>query len=94
MTYVTKYILFYSLFCAILIIVNEGLTRADPPHRGQGRIAMSKYFSDYGRLAPLSREAYFAGDWEYVCSSVASDDDVEYDIVRSYDNSDWRYTSI
>ena len=55
---------------------------------------MSKYFSGYGRLAPLSREAYFAGDWEYVCSSVAFDDDVEYDIVRSYDNSDWRYTSI
>ena len=94
MIYVTKYILFYFLFCAILIIVNEGLTRADPPHRGQRRIAMSKYFSDYGRLAHLSREAYFAGDWEYVCSSVAFDDDVEYDIVRSYDNSDWRYTSI
>ena len=36
MTYVTKYILFYFLFCAILIIVNGGLTRADPPHRGQG----------------------------------------------------------
>ena len=94
MTYVTKHILFYFLFCAILIIVNEGLTRADPPHRGQRRVAMSKYFSDYGRLAHLSREAYFAGDWEYVCSSVAFDDDVEYDIVRSYDNSDWRYTSI
>ena len=30
----TKYILFYFLFCAILVIVNEGLTRADPPELG------------------------------------------------------------
>lgn len=51
MTYVTKYILFYFLFYAILIIVNEGLTRVDPPHLGQRGTAMSKYFSDYGRLA-------------------------------------------
>ena len=55
---------------------------------------MSKYFGDYGRLAPLSRKAYFSGDWEYVCSAVAYDDDIEYDIVRNYDGSDWRYTSI
>lgn len=94
MTYVTKYTLFYFLFYAILIIVNEGLTRADPPHQGQRRIAMSKYFSDYGRLVFLSRSDYLSGEWEYVCSSVAFDDDVEYDIVRSYDNSEWRYTSI
>lgn len=55
---------------------------------------MSKYFGEYGRLAFLSREAYFAGDWSYVCSDVAYDDDVEYDIVRNHDGSDWRYTSI
>ena len=55
---------------------------------------MSKYFGEYGRLDFLSREAYFAGDWSYVCSYVAYDDDVEYDIVRNHDGSDWRYTSI
>lgn len=55
---------------------------------------MSMYFSDYGRLAFLSRSDYFRGEWEYVCSSVSYDDNEEYDIVRNYDGSDWRYTSI
>ena len=55
---------------------------------------MSMYFGDYGRLAFLSRSDYFRGEWEYVCSSVSYDDDKEYDIVRNYDGSDWRYTSI
>lgn len=55
---------------------------------------MSMYFGDYGRLVFLSRSDYFRGEWEYVCSSVSYDDDKEYDIVRNYDGSDWRYTSI
>lgn len=55
---------------------------------------MSMYFSDYGRLVFLSRSDYLSGEWEYVCSSVSYDDDREYDIVRNYDGSDWRYTSI
>lgn len=55
---------------------------------------MSMYFSDYGRLAFLSRADYFRGEWEYVCSAVSYDDDKEYDVVRNYDGSDWRYTSI
>ena len=55
---------------------------------------MPKYSEEFGRLAPLAREDYFRGYWEYVASEYLDDDGVFYDIVRSPDNADWRYTLI
>lgn len=54
----------------------------------------TKWSEFYGRLAYLSREEYFRGDWEYVTSEELDEDGVLYDIVRSHDNADWRYTLI
>lgn len=55
---------------------------------------MTKYSSEFGTLAFLSRRDYFRGDWEYVASEELDGDGVLYDIVRSADNTDWRYTRI
>jgi len=65
MTDVTKYTLFYFLFCAILIIVNEGLTRADPPHRGQRRIAMAinVIIDEYWDVISVNGRSYEAENW-------------------------------
>jgi len=54
----------------------------------------AKWSESYGRLAYLSREEYFRGSWEYVASEELDEDGVLYDIVRSHDNADWRYTLI
>ena len=53
-----------------------------------------KYSEFYGRLSYLSREEYFRGDWEYVASEDLDGDGAQWDIVRSPDNADWRYTLI
>lgn len=55
---------------------------------------MSKYSVEFGRLEYLSRREYMRGSWEYVASEELDDDGVLYDIVRSGDNTDWRYTQI
>lgn len=55
---------------------------------------MSKYSVEFGRLEYLSRREYMRGDWEYVASEELDGDDILYDIVRSADNTDWRYTQI
>lgn len=54
----------------------------------------TKWSEFYGRLTYLSREEYFRGDWEYVISEELDEDGILYDIVRSHDNADWRYTLI
>ena len=54
----------------------------------------AKYSVEFGRLTYLSREDYFAGDWEYVASEDLDGDGAEWDIVRSPNNADWRYTLI
>lgn len=62
-----------------------------------GLLSMSKntkYSEEFGRLTYLSREDYFAGSWEYVASEDLDDDGGSWDIVRSPDNADWRYTLI
>ena len=59
-----------------------------------GLFAMSKYSIEFGRLEYLSRREYTRGDWVYVASEELDDDGVLYDIVRSADNTDWRYTQI
>lgn len=53
-----------------------------------------KYSEFYGALRPLSREEYLTGDWRYVASEDLDGDGAEWDIVRSPDNADWRYTLI
>ena len=53
-----------------------------------------KYSIEFGYLAYLSREDYFRGDWDYVGSEDLDFDGTDWDIVRSGDNSDWRYTKI
>ena len=54
----------------------------------------AKWSEFYGRLLPLSREEYLKGDWCYVTSEDLDGDGAEWDIVRSHDNADWRYTLI
>ena len=54
----------------------------------------AKWSEAYGRLEFLSREEYFRGSWEYVASEELDEDGILYDIVRSHDNADWRYTLI
>ena len=54
----------------------------------------AKYSVEYGRLEFLARDEYIRGSWSYVASEELDDDGVWYDIVRSEDNSDWRYTLI
>ena len=55
----------------------------------------TRFFMNYGRLEWLEPEDYFKGDWMYVVSSEPEDDeDTEYDIVRSRDNTEYRYTTI
>lgn len=51
------------------------------------------YSEAYGRLEFLPRATYLRGPWVYVGSEELPDGQ-EIDIVRSYDNSDWRYTFI
>lgn len=53
----------------------------------------SRWSETYGRLEFLSRAEYFRGRWVYVCSEEL-DDGVCYDIVRTRDNGEWRYTLI
>lgn len=55
---------------------------------------MPKYSVEFGYLHYLSREDYFRGSWVYVGSEDLDDDGGSWDIVRTYDNSDWRYTQI
>ena len=52
-----------------------------------------EYSEAYGRLEFLSRDEYFRGSWEYVASEELPSGK-EIDIVRSRDNTDWRYTVI
>ena len=52
-----------------------------------------EYFSGYGSLAFLPVRAYFSGDWEYVGYAYAPDGQ-EWDIVRTPDNTEYRYTKI
>ena len=54
----------------------------------------SKWSEFYGRLEYLSREEYFRGNWEYVTSENLDDDGELWDIVRTPDNAEWRYTLI
>lgn len=54
----------------------------------------AKWSSEFGRLEFLSREEYFHGSWDYVASEELDEDGILYDIVRSHDNADWRYTLI
>ena len=54
----------------------------------------AKWSEVYGRLEFLSRAEYFRGSWVYVASEELDEDGVLYDIVRTRDNSDWRYTLI
>ena len=54
----------------------------------------AKWSDEFGRLLPLSRDEYFRGSWIYVASEELDEDGVFYDIVRTPDNSDWRYTLI
>lgn len=53
-----------------------------------------KYSVEYGRLEFLSRDEFLRGSWRYVASEELDDDGIWYDIVRSRDNGDWRYTLI
>lgn len=55
---------------------------------------MPKYSVEFGRLQYLSRRDYMRGNWVYVASEELDDDGIFYDIVRSEDNTDWRYTQI
>ena len=52
-----------------------------------------EYSEFYGRLEFLPRRDYFRGSWRYVASEDLPDGRT-IDIVRSEDNSDWRYTFI
>lgn len=52
----------------------------------------TKWSEAYGRLEYLPAPEYFRGDWEYVASEDLDDDGIYWDIVRSGDNTDWRYT--
>ena len=54
----------------------------------------SKWSENYGRLEFLSRAEYFRGGWVYVCSEELDEDGELYDIVRTRDNGEWRYTVI
>ena len=54
----------------------------------------AKWSEVYGLLEFLSREEYFRGNWRYVTSEELDEDGILYDIVRTDDNSDWRYTLI
>ena len=54
----------------------------------------AKWSSEFGCLEFLSRDEYFRGSWDYVASEELDEDGILYDIVRSHDNSDWRYTLI
>lgn len=54
----------------------------------------AKWSEFYGRLEFLSREEYIRGGWEYVASEELDDNGELYDIVRTHDNADWRYTVI
>lgn len=54
----------------------------------------TKWSEEFGRLEYLSRDEYFRGPWEYVGSEDLDDDGGLWDIVRTKDNSDWRYTLI
>lgn len=54
----------------------------------------AKWSMEFGPLEYLSREEYFRGSWVYVGSEDLDDDGGSWDIVRSYDNADWRYTLI
>ena len=54
----------------------------------------SKWSEFYGRLEYLSREDYFRENWEYVTSEDLDDDGELWDIVRTPDNAEWRYTLI
>ena len=66
MTYVTKYILFYFLFCAILIIVNEGLTGDEPPFRRLFKeiaMAINVIIDEYWDVISVNGRSYEAEDW-------------------------------
>lgn len=55
----------------------------------------SKWSEFYGRLEFLPREEYFRGHrWVYVASEELDEDGVLYDIVRTQDGGEWRYTLI
>lgn len=54
----------------------------------------AKWSEAYGRLEFLSREEYFRGSWQYVASEELDEDGIFYDIVRTPDGGDWRYTII
>lgn len=54
----------------------------------------SKWSEFYGRLEYLSREDYLRGSWVYVTSEDLDDDGESWDIVRTLDNAEWRYTLI
>ena len=65
-------------------------------HSG-GMFAMSKnvkWSEEFGRLEYLPREEYLRGPWVYVGSEDLDGDGDQWDIVRTRDNSDWRYTLI
>ena len=53
----------------------------------------TKWSEYYGRLEFLPRAEYFRGNrWVYVASEELDEDGVLYDIVRTKDGGEWRYT--
>lgn len=54
----------------------------------------AKWSAEFGRLEYLSREKYMRENWQYVASEELDEDGIFYDIVRTPDGSDWRYTLI
>ena len=54
----------------------------------------TKWSEAFGRLEFLPRAEYFRDNWVYVCSEDLDDDGQEYDIVRTQDGGEWRYTII
>lgn len=56
---------------------------------------MSIFYSEfYGRLTFVTRAAYLAGPYRYVCTETESDTGRRFDIVENLDDGEYYFTVI